>query len=154
MARDEPDRDNRGAEVRDDDNPNDPFYLAALRLPYYANNNPVVSVDRRPQHVQVEEDWNDIGFLQLEILRLRDEVIGALAREGEVRARLDGLLNSEARWEEHNSIKNHKAVLAQKEDAEARLEAVLRSRTWKLGRALFAPIRLVRRALTGRSRDS
>ena len=87
---------------------------------------------------------DDIRGLQLEVLRLRDELIGALAREGEARARLDGLFNSEARHLEHLSVKNQANLLAQKNDLEDQIDTILHSRTWRIGALLLKPAKPIR----------
>jgi hypothetical protein len=39
-------------------------------------------ISRRITHVEVETDWSDTEALKNEILKLRDELIGAIVREG------------------------------------------------------------------------
>ena len=52
-------------------------------------------ITRRIAHVEVDTDWSDSEALKLEILKLRDELIGAIVREGELRAFLEAILNKE-----------------------------------------------------------
>ena len=144
MSEKKPEHDDLGAELRASNDPNDPYFLADLQSIYYARRSGRSVVTYTSKHVVTDDDWSDLEQLQLEVLRLRDELIGALAREGEVRARLDGLRNSEARWEQHNSILNHSAVVEQRDDLQVRLDTVLNSRTWRVGRAILAPFRLFR----------
>ena len=142
-----------GAEVRATEDDGDPYFLAALRSPYYAVDREAPRIDFRVSHVSTQEHWNDLDQLKLEVLRLRDEVIGALAREGEVRAQLDGILRSEARHVEHLAIENHRAVVARLEDSEKQLEAILRSRTWRMVSFLLKPVHLIRRPSSRKQMD-
>ena len=142
-----------GVEARATEDEGDPYFLAALRSPYYAVDREAPRIDFRVSHVSTQEDWNDLDQLKLEVLRLRDEVIGALAREGEARAQLDGVLRSEARHIEHLAIENHRAVVARLEDSEKRLEAILRSRTWRMVSLLLKPVHLIRRPSSRKQMD-
>jgi hypothetical protein len=68
-------------------------------------------ITRRITHVEVETDWSDTDALKLEILKLRDELSGAIVREGELRAHLEAILNKERLELEHEALKNHELDL-------------------------------------------
>jgi hypothetical protein len=90
---------------------------------------------------------------RLQILQLRDFAIGEAAKSAEMRVRLQDETNLH--------IQNHLAHIARLEQAmaaaatrtealaqrSAELDRVYSSRTWKLGRLLMLPIRVLKRLL-------
>jgi len=96
-------------------------------------------ISRRITHVEVETDWSDTEALKNEILKLRDELIGAIVREGELRAQLEAMMNKERLELEHDALKNHEQVLSINKSLEEQLDAIIESRTWRIGRFIMKP---------------
>jgi len=92
----------------------------------------------------------NVEELRLEVMRLRDELIGCLAREGELRARLQKFHTGDARRDEAMGILNHQSVVARNEDLEDQIDLILSSRTWKIGAVLLGPAKPLRRILRKR----
>lgn len=109
-------------------------------------------ITRRITHVEVDTDWSDTEALKLEILKLRDELIGAIVREGELRAQLERLLNKERLELQHNSLKNHEHILAINKSLEEQLETIIESRTWRIGRFIMKPAGKVKNVLRSRGK--
>ena len=103
---------------------------------------------------------------RLQILQLRDFAIGEAAKSGEMRVRLQTKEYELAaalaiNHEKNLHIQNHLAHIARLEEAMAaatkrtealaarssQLDRVYASRTWKLGRLLMLPVRVVKRLL-------
>lgn len=103
---------------------------------------------------------------RLQIMQLRDFAIGEAAKSGEMRVRLQAKESELAAAitvnnEKDLHIQNHLAHIARLEQAiavaashtaalalrSAELDRVYASRTWKLGRLLTLPIRVVKRLL-------
>ena len=108
-------------------------------------------ITRRITHVEVDTDWSDTEALKLEILKLRDELIGAIVREGELRAQLQAILKKD-RGLQHNALKNHEQVLAINKSLEEQLEAIIESRTWRIGRFIMKPAGKVKLVLRSRGK--
>jgi hypothetical protein len=96
-------------------------------------------ITRRISHVDVDTDWTDVEALKLEVLKLRDELIGAIVREGELRAQLETIQNKERLELQHNALKNHNQILAINKSLEEQLDAIIESRTWRIGRFIMKP---------------
>jgi hypothetical protein len=109
-------------------------------------------ISRRITHVEVETDWSDTEALKNEILKLRDELIGAIVREGELRAHLEAILNKERLELEHEALKNHEQILAINKSLEEQLETIIESRTWRLGRLIMKPAGKVKLVLRSRGK--
>ena len=109
-------------------------------------------ISRRITHVEVDTDWPDTEALKLEILKLRDELIGAIVREGELRARLDRMENKERLELEHDALKNHEQILAINKSLEEHLETIIESRTWRIGRLIMKPAGKVKLVLRSRGK--
>jgi hypothetical protein len=96
-------------------------------------------ITRRIVHVETNTDWSDNEALKLEILTLRDELIGAIVREGELRAQLEAIQNKKRLELEQAALKNHEQILALNKSLEEQLEAIIESRTWRIGRFIMKP---------------
>jgi len=92
----------------------------------------------------------NVEELRLEVLRLRDELIGCLVREGELRAQLQKIQVGNARRSEAMGILNHQHVVARNEQLEDQIDLILSSRTWKIGAVLLGPAKPLRRILRKR----
>ena len=102
-------------------------------------------ITRRITHVEVDTDWSDTEALKLEILKLRDELIGAEARLGQVKAELlrtagHGRLKLQA-----DGIENHAQVLTENKALKRELQQLKKSTTWRLGRLLVRPLSLFKK---------
>ena len=109
-------------------------------------------ITRRITHVEVDTDWSDTEALKLEILKLRDELIGAIVREGELRAQLERIQGKERLELEHNALKNHEQILAINKSLEEQLETIIESRTWRIGRFFMKPAGKAKQVLQFRSK--
>jgi hypothetical protein len=107
-------------------------------------------ITRRISHVDVDTDWSDTEALKLEILKLRDELIGAMVREGELRAQLESIQNKDRLELEHGAFKNHEQLLAMNENLEKQLDAIIESRTWRIGRFIMKPAGLAKTVIRTR----
>lgn len=94
----------------------------------------------------VATDWDEVDALQREILRLRDELIGAEAQLGELRARLR--IETERRRfdQESREVSDLEHVMTVNADLEQQLDDLKASTTWRLGRAFVRPLSLLRRS--------
>ena len=109
-------------------------------------------ITRRIAHVEVETDWSDTPALKLEVLKLRDELIGAIVREGELRAQLETMMNKERLDLQHRAFENHAALLAVNDSLEYQIETLLKSRTWRIGRFFMRPAGKAKQVLQSRSK--
>ena len=109
-------------------------------------------ITRRIAHVEVKADWSDTEALKLEILKLRDELIGAIVREGELRAQLEKMINKEHLEVQHRAFQNHETILAINQSLEYQLEALIKSRTWRIGRFFMRPAGKAKQVLQSRSK--
>ena len=107
-------------------------------------------ITRRISHVDVDTDWSDTEALKLEILKLRDELIGAIVREGELRAQLESIQNKDRLKSEFAAVKNHEQLLAMNENLEKQLDAIIASRTWRIGRFFMKPAGLAKTVMRTR----
>ena len=107
-------------------------------------------ITRRISHVDVDTDWSDTEALKLEILKLRDELIGAIVREGELRAQLESIQDKSRLESEHRAFKNHENLLADNDSLEKQLDAILASRTWRIGRFFMKPAGLAKTVMRTR----
>lgn len=86
---------------------------------------------------------------QLRLLETRDFAIGAAARSGEMQLRLDIMSATNRDLNVH--IENHLAHIERLETAlaarTAKLDLVYASTTWRIGRMMMLPVRLIRRVL-------
>ena len=113
---------------------------------------PDAHITRRISHVDVDTDWSDTPALKLEILKLRDELIGAIIREGDVRAQLEKMINKERLEVQHRAFQNHETILAINQSLEYQLEALIKSRTWRIGRFFMRPAGKAKQVLQSRSK--
>ena len=102
-------------------------------------------ITRRITHVETDTDWSDNEALKLEILKLRDELIGAEARLGQVKAELlrtagHGRLKLQA-----DGIENHAQVLTENKALKRELQQLKKSTTWRIGRLLVRPLSLFKK---------
>ena len=102
-------------------------------------------ITRRITHVEVDTDWSDTEALKLEVLKLRDELIGAEARLGQVKAELlrtagHGRLKLQA-----DGIENHAQVLTENKALKRELQQLKKSTTWRIGRLLVRPLSLFKK---------
>ena len=109
-------------------------------------------ITRRITHVEVDIDWSDTEALKLEVLKLRDELIGAIVREGEIRAQLEAILNKERLQLQHDALTNHEQILAINKSLEEQLETIIESRTWRVGRLIMKPAGKVKLVLRSRGK--
>ena len=107
-------------------------------------------ITRRIAHVEVDTDWTDTPALKLEILKLRDELIGAIVREGELRAQLETMMNKERLDSQHRAFENHAALLAVNDSLEYQIKTLLNSRTWRIGRFFMRPAGRAKQVLQSR----
>lgn len=86
---------------------------------------------------------------QLRLLETRDFAIGAAARSGEMQLRLDTMSATNRDLNVH--IENHLAHIERLETAlaarTAQLDLVYASTTWRIGKMMMLPVRLIRRVL-------
>jgi hypothetical protein len=92
----------------------------------------------------------NVEELRLEVIQLRDELIGCLVREGELRAQLQKIQIGDARRGEAMGILNHQNVVARNEQLEEQIDLILSSRTWRIGAVLLGPAKPLRRILRKR----
>jgi hypothetical protein len=109
-------------------------------------------ITRRIAHVEVDTDWSDTPTLKLEVLKLRDELIGAIVREGELRAQLEAMMNKERLDLQHRAFENHAALLAVNDSLEYQIKTLLKSRTWRIGRFFMRPAGKAKQVLQSRSK--
>ena len=107
-------------------------------------------ITRRISHVDVDTDWSDTEALKLEILKLRDELIGAIVREGELRAQLESIQNKDRLKLEFAAVQNHEQLIAMNENLEKQLDAIIASRTWRIGRFFMKPVGLAKTVMRTR----
>jgi hypothetical protein len=89
----------------------------------------------------------DLSTCHLEILRLRDEVIGLQAELVEARNRIERSLDEDQELRTYSAAGLISYLEAQGE-AQAREIALIRnSWTWKIGRIVMTPIRVLKTAL-------
>lgn len=119
--------------------------------PKYYDTTPRTHVSTRPKHVEIDSLPTDVDQLRFEVLRLRDELIGCIVREGELRARLHLLQSEDARRLEFSGIKNHHHVITRNEQLEEQIDSILRSRTWRLGALLLWPSKPIRAIIRKRN---
>ena len=102
-------------------------------------------ITRRIAHVEVETDWSDTEALKLEILKLRDELMGAEARLGQVKAELLRLAGQGRLKLQADGIENHAQVLTENKALKRELQQLKKSTTWRLGRLLVRPLSLFKK---------
>jgi hypothetical protein len=112
---------------------------------------PRVSVVRPGQRTDDDGDAGgaEIETLKLQVLHLRDELIGAEAKLGELRARVERLQARSKRTEDlcelrMAHVENELAIGAMNE---RQVEMMLSSTTWRVGRAVVSPAFALKRAL-------
>lgn len=93
----------------------------------------------------IATDLSEVDALQREILRLRDELIGAEAQLGELRARLRVELERRRFDQESREVSDLEHVMTVNADLEHQLADLRTSTTWRLGRAVVRPLSLLRR---------
>ena len=113
---------------------------------------PDAHITRRISHVDVDTDWSDTPALKLEILKLRDELIGAIIREAELRAQLETMMNKDRLDLQHRAFENHAALLEVNDSLEYQINTLLKSRTWRIGRFFMRPAGKAKQVLQSRSK--
>ena len=106
-----------------------------------------------PNRVPLANDSHELQIelleTQLRLLETRDFAIGAAARSGEMQLRLDTMSASNRDLNVH--IENHLAHIERLETAlaarTAQLDLLYASTTWRIGRMMMLPVRLIRRVL-------
>ncbi len=102
-------------------------------------------ISRRITHVEVETDWSDTEALKLEILKLRDELIGTEARLGQVKAELLRTAGKGHLKLQSDGIENHAHVLNENEALKRELKQLKTSFTWRIGRLIVRPMSAFKR---------
>ena len=102
-------------------------------------------ITRRITHVEVDTDWSDTEALKLEILKLRDELIGAEAQLGQVKAELLRVAGHGRLKLQADGIENHAQVLTENKALKRELQQLKKSTTWRLGRLLVRPLSLFKK---------
>lgn len=111
-------------------------------------NEQVTTSDQSFSHVCLEIEFESVEQLQMEILRLRDELIGAAAELGELRARLNAPSLNAAAAEAKAAVDNSLELLRRVEDLEQRNQQILSSASWRIGNLLIRPFSFLRRAFS------
>lgn len=101
--------------------------------------------DKRTRTDPIVAEWNDVDELHREILRLRDELIGAEAQLGELRARLRVETERRRFDQESREVSDLEHVMNVNADLEQQLDDMRASTTWRLGRVIVRPLSLLRR---------
>ena len=101
--------------------------------------------ERSTSNSPLVTDWNDVDALQREILHLRDELIGAEAQLGELRARLRVEAERRRFDQQSREVSDLEHVLTVNADLEQQLADLRTSTTWRLGRAMIRPLSLLQR---------
>jgi hypothetical protein len=102
-------------------------------------------ITRRIAHVEVKADWSDTEALKLEILKLRDELMGAEARLGQVKAELLRLAGQGRLKLQADGIENHAQVLGENRALKQELRQLKKSTTWRIGRLVVRPLSLFKK---------
>ena len=106
---------------------------------------PDAHITRRISHVDVDTDWSDTPALKLEILKLRDELMGAEARLGQVKAELLRLAGQGRLKLQADGIENHAQVLGENRALKQELRQLKKSTTWRIGRLVVRPLSLFKK---------
>lgn len=109
---------------------------------------PKVSVVR-PGPPHEDASRAEVEALKLQVLQLRDELVGAEAKLGELRARVERLQARCKRTEDlcelrMAHVENQLAIGSMHEQ---QVEMMLSSTTWRVGRAVVSPAFAIKRAL-------
>ncbi len=109
--------------------------------------NTVPAVDVRDGTESVDE----LAELRLQVLRLRDELIGSEAKLGEARERLSRMADRSKRIEDLATLRvaHVENELAIGEMYRGQVELILASTTWRVGRAIVSPSFAIKRLLRG-----
>ena len=102
-------------------------------------------ITRRIAHVEVKADWSDTEALKLEILKLRDELMGAEARLGQVKAELLRLAGQGRLKLQADGIENHAQVLGENRALKQELRQLKKSTTWRIGRIVVRPLSIFKK---------
>ena len=102
-------------------------------------------ITRRITHVEADTDWSDNEALKLEILKLRDELIGAEAQLGQVKAELLRVAGHGRLKMQADGIENHAQVLGENRALKQELQQLKKSTTWRIGRLLVRPLSLFKK---------
>lgn len=108
----------------------------------------VTSPIRQFSHVCLDVEFETIEQLQMEILRLRDELIGAAAELGELRARVNAPVLHAAASEIKAAVDNSVELVRRVEHLERRNEQILASASWRIGNLIIRPFSFIRRAFS------
>ena len=96
-------------------------------------------------HVCLEIEFETVEQLQMEILRLRDELIGAAAELGELRARLNAPVLNAVAAQAKTAVDNSQELVRRIDDLERRNQQILASASWRVGNLVIRPFSFVRR---------
>ena len=102
-------------------------------------------ITRRITHVEADTDWSDNEALKLEILKLRDELIGAEAQLGQVKAELRRVAGHGRLKLQADGIENHAQLLTENKALKQELQQLKKSTTWRIGRLLVRPLSLFKK---------
>ena len=102
-------------------------------------------ITRRITHVEVDTDWSDTEALKLEVLKLRDELIGAEAQLGQVKAELLRVAGHGRLKLQADGIENHAQVLTENKALKRELQQLKKSTTWRIGRMAVRPLSLFKK---------
>ena len=102
-------------------------------------------ITRRITHVEVDTDWSDTEALKLEVLKLRDVLIGAEARLGQVKAELLRVAGHGRLKLQADGIENHAQVLTENKALKRELQQLKKSTTWRIGRMAVRPLSLFKK---------
>lgn len=102
-------------------------------------------ITRRITHVEVDTDWTDTEALKLEILKLRDELMGAEARLGQVKGELLRVAGHGRLKLQPEGIENHAQVLGENRALKQELQQMKKSTTWRIGRLVVRPLSLFKK---------
>lgn len=93
----------------------------------------------------------ELEELRMQVLRLRDELIGSEAKLGEARERLSRMEDRCRRIEDLATLRvaHVENELALGEMYRGQVELILASTTWRVGRAIVSPSFAVKRLLRG-----
>lgn len=101
-----------------------------------------------PTHASLEIRQATPKELELEILRLRDELIGAAAEMGELRAQLNARSLDEHSKELVQAVANTKELKRRLKAAEQQLDEIKGSASWKLGNLIIRPFSFLKRLIS------
>ncbi len=93
-----------------------------------------------------DEEWSEVEVLQREVLRLRDELIGAEATLGDLRARLRIASERERTKEAAREVSDLDHVMTVNHHLQMQIDEIHTSTTWRIGRLIVRPLSVIRRS--------